>query len=893
MKKKVLIIIENATFPFDPRVHKEATTLAQNGYEVTVLCPRHPACGKRYEFIQGVHVYRHPMLNEGNSTPGYMFEYLRALFWEFLYAWWIYLRRGFHVIQGCNPPDTIFIIALPYKLFGVKYIFDHHDAVPELYLAKYTEKGIFYKLQLWLERLTFRFSDVVMSTNCTYREIAMTRGGVDPKDVFIVRNGPDLRTFKPVPPNVELKYGKPYLIGYVGKMSVQEGLDILLDVALRLKTLGRRDIHFTCVGGGPALAGLRKMVKDRKLEDTVNFTGRIPDDQLLQIVSTADVCVNPDRPCEMNDISTMIKIMEYMALGKPIVQFDSREGRFSAMEASLYADAADPVADFASKILWLIDHPEDRNRMGQFGRKRVEEELAWDYSVPNLLAAYEKVFFKRGQRCCTSRITDPSRLDFSRATGARSPGWREKAKSRQVKPLLNKALIDQYRCPEAIAEYCLSGELSEDSGYFAFGPGTICHGQSASGYRSTRPKQPLYDAAWDVKTVGSNLGLPFDAAKVVDNLRYERYVSDDVRQTGRPLTRRALRKAYYTLRPLLPVPVRSHFQRVFLRGWRRKPFPNWPVDVSVEKILERILVLSMKAKGLDEVPFIWFWPEGAQSCVLMTHDVETTLGRDFCATLMDIDDEFGVKASFQIVPQKRYAVFESFLGSLRQRGFEVLVQDLNHDGYLFWEWNEFLRRAKLINQYGREYGARGFRAAVMYRNQDWYSALDFSYDMSIPNVAHLDPQPGGCCTVFPYFIGDILELPVTTTQDYTLFHILKHSDITHWKTQIRLILERHGLISFIVHPDYIIARRPQQLYRDLLAHLRRLRAEENVWITLPGEVDSWWRARSQMTLVSQAGTWHIEGPQKERARIAYAQVENGQITYRLGTESQGRIPVVG
>jgi hypothetical protein len=301
-------------------------------------------------------------------------------------------------------------------------------------------------------------------------------------------------------------------------------------------------------------------------------------------------------------------------------------------------------------------------------------------------------------------------------------------------------------------------------------------------------------------------------------------------------------------------------------------------------ILERILVLSMKAKGLDEVPFIWYWPEGAQGCVLMTHDVETASGRDFCATLMNIDDEFGMKASFQIVPQERYAVAEGFLRSLRERGFEILVHDLNHDGYLYSDWNEFLRRAKLINQYGREYGARGFRAGVMYRNQDWYSELDFSYDMSIPNVAHLDPQAGGCCTVFPYFIGDLLELPLTTTQDYTLFHILKQTDIGHWMTQARLILERHGLVSFIVHPDYIVAPAAQQLYKDLLAYLRRLREEENVWITLPGEADNWWRARSQMILVCVTGRWHIEGPQKERARIAYARVENDRIAYHLETD---------
>src|SRR6266481_2216918 len=342
VKKKILIIVENLPVPFDSRVWKESLSLRKDGYEVTVLCPRGKGYTRGYEVLDGIRIYRHPMPKEGNSPLGYLWEYGCALFWEFFYSWWIYLSHGFHVIQGCNPPDDIFLVALPFKLLGVTYIFDHHDANPELYFSKYEKEGFFYKAQVGLEKLTYRFSDVVMATNNSYRDLAISRGGLDPEDVFVVRNGPDLETFKAVPSNSALKYGKPYLIGYVGTMSIQEGLDILLDVALHIKSSGRRDIHFTCVGGGPGLAGLRKMVQDKNLEDTVNFTGRIPDGQLLEILSTADVCVNPDKPCQMNDISTMIKIMEYMALGKPIVQFDLKEGQFSAQDASLYADPRNP-----------------------------------------------------------------------------------------------------------------------------------------------------------------------------------------------------------------------------------------------------------------------------------------------------------------------------------------------------------------------------------------------------------------------------------------------------------------------------------------------------------------------------------------------------------------------
>jgi glycosyltransferase involved in cell wall biosynthesis len=405
VKSKVLIIVENLPVPFDTRVWKEALSLQRANYKVTVLCPKGKSYRKGHELLEGVHIYRHPMPKEGNTPLGYVWEYGCALFWEFLYSWWIYLRRGFNVIQGCNPPDDIFLVALPFKLFGVRYVFDHHDVNPELYFSKYEREDFFYRAQIWLEKLTFRFSDVVMSTNSSYKQIAVTRGGLAPEDVFVVRNGPDLKTFKAVPPNPALKYGRRYLVGYVGTMSAQEGLDILLDVAEHIRNLGRQDVHFTCVGGGPGLADLKKLTQDRHLGDMVNFTGRVPDAELLAVLSTADVCVNPDRPCQMNDMSTMIKIMEYMALGKPIVQFNLKEGRFSAQEASLYSDKEKGVTGFAENVLWLLDHPEERQKMGEFGRRRVEKELAWEYSVENLLAAYGKVFSKiRGKRALQTDV---------------------------------------------------------------------------------------------------------------------------------------------------------------------------------------------------------------------------------------------------------------------------------------------------------------------------------------------------------------------------------------------------------------------------------------------------------------------------------------------------------
>jgi hypothetical protein len=248
---------------------------------------------------------------------------------------------------------------------------------------------------------------------------------------------------------------------------------------------------------------------------------------------------------------------------------------------------------------------------------------------------------------------------------------------------------------------------------------------------------------------------------------------------------------------------------------------------------------------------------------------------------MDIDDAFGIKASFMVVPERRYDVAQSYLDSITARGFEVGVQDLNHDGHLYRHRHQFLERVKHINSYGRKWGAVGFRAAVLYRRQEWFDALDFEYDMSVPNVAHLDPQRGGCCTVMPYFVGRVLELPVTTTQDYSLFHILKDYSIALWKRQIELIMEKHGLISFIIHPDYITTPRERQTYEALLARLTFLRDEKHVWTPTPGEVNRWWRQRAEMRIVEDGEDLRIEGPGKERACIAYASEEDGRIVFSV------------
>lgn len=390
--KKVLIIVENLPSPFDRRVWQEATTLKQHGYGVSIICPTGKGYEKKYEEIEGIHIYRHNLPLEADGALGYLLEYSTALFWEFVLAWKVLFRHGFDAIHACNPPDNIFLVGGFFKLLGKKFLFDHHDINPELYEAKFGRRDFFYRVMLAWERWTFRLADVSIATNESYKKIAIERGGMDPDKVYIVRSGPRLDRLKVLPPVEALKQGRAYLVGYVGVMGKQEGIDYLLQ-ALKYIVYDRQrtDVHFGLVGGGTSLEESKALAASLGVAEYVTFTGRVSDDEMLAILNTADICVNPDVANEMNDKSTMNKIMEYMALGKPIVQFDSTEGRFSAQEASLYARRND-VEDLAGKILFLLDHPEVRARMGSYGKQRIETVLEWRHEEPKLLAAYQALF---------------------------------------------------------------------------------------------------------------------------------------------------------------------------------------------------------------------------------------------------------------------------------------------------------------------------------------------------------------------------------------------------------------------------------------------------------------------------------------------------------------------
>jgi hypothetical protein len=440
---------------------------------------------------------------------------------------------------------------------------------------------------------------------------------------------------------------------------------------------------------------------------------------------------------------------------------------------------------------------------------------------------------------------------------------------------MEKAFLEYFRCPDDLVSFEASGELSAENGYFTFGDATG-YGRGSVDIPAPYLNGRMPDLSSGVAYSGRQLRFPFDFSEVVNNLRLEHYRLKSHNSLDKFTASGPSRALYYLARPLLPISVRKHLQRVRLSGWETIQFPKWPVDLSVENLMVGAMAHVLKSRRLRRIPFIWFWPDGAQGCAMMTHDVEGQTGADFCGRLMDVDDSFGIKSAFQIVPENRSGPVNGFLGSIRSRGFEVNLHDLNHDGRLFQNRKVFMERAAHINRYAREMQCQGFRSGAMYREQDWFSAFDFSFDMSVPNAAHLEPQRGGCCTVMPYFVGKILELPLTTIQDYSLFHILGDYSISLWKQQIELILQKNGLISFIIHPDYVAEERAQAVYLDLLAHLSRLRDERRLWVALPGEVDRWWRNRQQMKLVPDGESWRVEGPDSARARVAYAGLGNDQ-----------------
>lgn len=386
--RRALILVENLSVPFDRRVWREALTLRDAGWRVCVVSPRGADRDTAaHEVIDGVEVRRFRLVEAEGGLKAYVLEYGLALVSMFLLTLRFRLGGRLDIIQICNPPDLLIFAALPFRLLGARIVFDHHDLAPELYISKGGREGSpLHRALLFFERLTFRLSGVVMSTNESYRRIALARGGKDERDVFVVRNGPELSRLRCAAPNPALRDGKPHLLVYVGMMGGQDGLDYLLRAVAALAE-ARDDFRALLVGDGPAVPGLRALAAELGVADRVAFTGLVGQDRVFEAIATASVCVCPDPKIGLNDLSTLVKVLEYMGMAKPVVAFDLTETRASAGEAALYATPNDP-REFADKIAALLDRPDEAARRGEIGRERILNGLAWDHQAEHLLAAY-------------------------------------------------------------------------------------------------------------------------------------------------------------------------------------------------------------------------------------------------------------------------------------------------------------------------------------------------------------------------------------------------------------------------------------------------------------------------------------------------------------------------
>ena len=387
---RALLLVENNTYPGDFRVRREALALHEAGCEVSVVAPR-GAEQPWHEEIDGVHVYRFPATRGGRGVFGYALEFACATLAILLLSFWVAARRGVDVVHAANPPDTLWIIGLFFKVFGRRFVYDHHDLAPEIYLSRFAQprKSVVYKCLLLLERCSFAVADVVVCANESYRSVATTRGRKDSNRVFVVRNGPPL-SYRPLVPDNALVSRAKFLIGYVGTIGPQDGLDVWLRaIRIMVSNLGRTDFLAVVIGDGDAYAEVRALARRLQIEPYVHFTGRLPESEARKYLSAVNVCVQPDPSSPLNDRSTMNKLMEYMALGKPTVAFDLHETRQSAQGAALYVQPNDESA-FAECVSVLLDSPEECERMGQIGMQRVTAGLAWEHSVPQLLRAYRE-----------------------------------------------------------------------------------------------------------------------------------------------------------------------------------------------------------------------------------------------------------------------------------------------------------------------------------------------------------------------------------------------------------------------------------------------------------------------------------------------------------------------
>jgi len=860
-----------------------ARALSDRGDTVEVVAVGHPDFPK-YERIDGVDVFRIQARKIDERGP---IDHLRRTFLFLLKAMIFMGRRHvkerYDVIHIQSIPDFLVFAALLPKVFGAKVILDLRDLMPELYASKFGFSGPIFWLLKSIEKLSARFADHVLVANPIWFE-RISRRAARRSKCSMFWYYPDARLFHP---RQRCRRDSAFRIIYPGSLHRHQGLDVAIRALPEiLRAIPEAELHIQ--GEGSTKDDLIRLAIELGVTGKVFFHDYVPTTELLEKLAECDLGLVPKRVDRFGNEAASTKISEFMAVGIPVVA--SR----TAIEQCFFDDSviryfqAEDEADLAAAVVAVYQDRGLRDRLIAAGL-RYTIQNSWQTKIGEYLEVVDALTLATGD----TSLAVPLRARESRsAQGLQTlpavefgrPDSAAHWASGRVPVAESNRLVERYRLAKQVGNLTCDGGLPEEQGFFKFGEDTICYGASSSGLTASSIHGELFDAYADVWSNGSTVHLPFDAEQVLDNLLLERYPVE-ARGVG---MRSIAGKAYYTLRPMMPVGVRKYLQRIQLRGWKEITFPHWPVDCTVEAIFERLLVSLMRARGLKTIPFIWFWPDGYDACAIVTHDVETEAGRKFCSTLMDVDDDFGIKSSFQIIPEDRYRVTTAFLDEIRSRGFEINIHDLNHDCSLFQDERLFAQQIKAVNRHGRELGARGFRAGAMYRNQQWYQALDFDYDMSVPNVAHLEPQRGGCCTVFPYFNGSLVELPLTTTPDYALFHFLRDYRPELWQRQSESIRERHGLITVLVHPDYVREKRPQRVYQQLLERLASLRSFRDLWIPLPGEVSTWWRVRSKLKLVADGAGWRIEGHGSERARIAYAEIWGEEITYRIAAPVTSR-----
>jgi glycosyltransferase involved in cell wall biosynthesis len=414
--RRVLIIVQNLPVPFDRRVWLEATSLTEAGYSVSVVCPKAKGFNTPFETLEGVDIYRYDLPFDAQGAAGFVMEFAWCFIRSFMKSVRIAVTgRGFDIIHACNPPETFWLLGWFWRVFGKRFLFDHHDLSPEMYAAKFErDSGLMYRGLLFLERMTFKTADVVITTNESHKKIAQDRGGMAADDVYVVRSGPDVSRFNVYDPDPSWKKGKPFLLVYLGEMCKQDGVDHLVRAVQILRDdLGRTDFHAVFVGGGPEQPMIKAYADEVGVGNMCTFTGRVSDEDLCRILSSADIAVDPDPKSDWSDKSTMNKIMEYMFFGLPIVSYDLTEHRVSAQDAAIYAESNSERA-LAEEVNALLNDPEKCRQMSEYGSNRVRENLVWQHSVPPLLTAYDAIFSRFGTAQNTPSAAGNERLHVAK-----------------------------------------------------------------------------------------------------------------------------------------------------------------------------------------------------------------------------------------------------------------------------------------------------------------------------------------------------------------------------------------------------------------------------------------------------------------------------------------------